>query len=272
MEMFHVKHYERGWSEVLVESTLFGVRDKVQMALDMLREFEPEEGYYLAYSGGKDSTVLLDLARRSGVKFDAHYNLTTVDPPELVYFIRTQPDVIIESPEKTMWELIVENRMPPTRTVRYCCKILKERGGHERRVMTGVRAAESANRKKRQSVERCFRDGTRTFVHPIFHWSDADVWEYIHSRNLPYCSLYDEGFRRLGCICCPMGNAKNQLRQAERWPKYKAQYIRTFQKMVDKKIADGFDVGDWRTGQDVWDWWVSPTPVKEDEAQMMIFE
>ncbi|NCC59160.1 MAG: phosphoadenosine phosphosulfate reductase, partial [Synergistales bacterium] len=93
---------------MLVENTLFGVRDKVQDALEMLREFEPEDGYYLAYSGGKDSTVLLDLARRSGVKFDAHYNLTTVDPPELVYFIREQKDVIIESPEKTMWELIVE--------------------------------------------------------------------------------------------------------------------------------------------------------------------
>ena len=259
---------------MLLENTLFGVRDKVKDALDMLREFEPEDGYYLAYSGGKDSTVLLDLARRSGVKFDAHYNLTTVDPPELVRFIRTQPDVIIESPEKTMWELIVEKRMPPTRVVRYCCEVLKERGGHDRRVLTGVRRAESARRAKRQSVERCFRDGSRLFVHPIFHWSDADVWEYIRSRNLPYCSLYDEGFRRLGCICCPMQGGKDMIRDGERWPKYKAQYIRTFQKMLDKKIADGFDVGDWRTGQDVWDWWVSHKEKgkEEDEAQLTIFE
>ena len=100
---------------MLIEKTIFGIRDKVKDALEFLRDFEPEDGYYLAYSGGKDSTVLLDLARRSGVKFDAHYNLTTVDPPELVRFIRTQPDVIIESPEKTMWELIIEKRMPPTR-------------------------------------------------------------------------------------------------------------------------------------------------------------
>ena len=177
---------------MLVENTLFGVRDKVKDALDMLREFEPEDGYYLAYSGGKDSTVLLDLARRSGVKFDAHYNLTTVDPPELVYFIRTQPDVIIESPGKTMWELIVEKRMPPTRHVRYCCEVLKERGGVDRRTLTGVRRAESSRRSKRQQVERCTKYGSKTYIHPIFHWSDEEVWQYIRERELPYCSLYDE--------------------------------------------------------------------------------
>lgn len=257
---------------MLLENTLFGVRDKVKDALEMLREFEPEDGYYLAYSGGKDSTVLLDLARRSGVRFDAHYNLTTVDPPELVYFIREQKDVIIESPEKTMWQLIVEKRMPPTRMVRYCCQILKERGGAGRKVLTGVRRAESVKRSKRQQVETCFKDGTKQYFHPIFHWSDADVWEYIYSRGISYCSLYDEGFKRLGCICCPIQGPEGMKREAERWPKYKAQYIRTFQKMLDKKIADGLDTGDWHTGQDVWDWWVSPTPVKEDEAQLMIFE
>jgi phosphoadenosine phosphosulfate reductase len=242
------------------------------MALDMLREFEPEDGYYLAYSGGKDSTVLLDLARRSGVRFDAHYNLTTVDPPELVYFIRAQPDVIVESPEETMWDLIVRKRFPPTRYARYCCEVFKERGGQDRWVLTGVRAAESARRSKRQQVESCMRGGIKRYFHPIFHWSDSEVWEYIHSRKLPYCKLYDEGFKRLGCICCPMKGGKGQLRDAERWPKYKAQYLRTFQKMLDKKIAGGFDVGDWRKGQDVWDWWVRPNPAKEDEAQMTIFE
>ena len=256
---------------MLVENTLFGVRDKVQMAIDMLREFEPEEGYYLAYSGGKDSTVLLDLARRSGVKFDAHYNLTTVDPPELVRFIRTQPDVITESPEKTMWELIVEKRMPPTRNARYCCEVLKESGGDGRRVMTGVRRAESAKRTKRQQVETCFKDGSKTYFHPIFHWSDEDVWEYIHTQNISYCSLYDEGFKRLGCICCPNAGGEGQIRHGERWPKFKAQYVRTFQRMIDKRIADGLET-EWRTGQDVWDWWVSPKPKEVDEAQMTIFE
>ena len=67
------------------------------VAIERLRKFEPEalemhpDGYYLAYSGGKDSDVILDLAERAGVRFGAHHNLTTVDPPEVIYHIRTKP-------------------------------------------------------------------------------------------------------------------------------------------------------------------------------------
>ena len=180
------------------------MRDKVAEAIQFLKRNEPLEGYYLAYSGGKDSTVILDLARRSGVKYDAHYNLTTVDPPVLVRFIQTHPEVEWNRPQLSMWQLIVKKRLPPTRIVRYCCKELKEGGGKGRSVLTGVRRAESARRSKRQQIEASFKDKTKRFYHLIFNWSDADVWEYIHTRKIPYCSLYDEGFKRLGCICCPL--------------------------------------------------------------------
>ena len=72
------------------------LEDKVKRAIDRLRTFEPPEGYYLAFSGGKDSQCIYHLAKEAGVKFDAHYNLTTVDPPELVYFIRSTTDVIVK--------------------------------------------------------------------------------------------------------------------------------------------------------------------------------
>lgn len=114
---------------MLKEYTLFGEVDKVQIAIDRLREYEPPEGYHLAYSGGKDSDTILELAKMAGVKFDAHYQLTTVDPPEVVQHIKAHPEVQIHRPEKTMWQLIVENGMPPLRQMRYCCRILKERGG-----------------------------------------------------------------------------------------------------------------------------------------------
>ena len=84
--------------------------DKVQMSIERLQYFEPPEGYYLAFSGGKDSIVIYDLAVKAGVKFDAHYNLTTVDPPELVKFIKQEyPDVERHRPEMNMWQLIVKN-------------------------------------------------------------------------------------------------------------------------------------------------------------------
>lgn len=117
---------------MLIEQTLYGERNKVEMAIARLQLHEPKEGYYVAFSGGKDSCVVLDLCKRAGVKFDAHYNLTTVDPPELVRFIKKYHPDIWETrtkPKKTMWQLIEEKRLPPTRKVRYCCEVLKEGGG-----------------------------------------------------------------------------------------------------------------------------------------------
>ena len=113
--------------DVLRENTFFGEVDKVKIAIDRLKQFEPEEGYYLAFSGGKDSVTVKALTDMAGVKYNAHYNLTTVDPPELVRFIKDKhPDVIIDKPVKTMWQLVVENGTPPTRLMRYCCRVLKE--------------------------------------------------------------------------------------------------------------------------------------------------
>lgn len=135
------------------------VRDKVQASIDILKMFEPLEGYYLAFSGGKDSQCIYHLAKMAGVKFDAHYAVTSVDPPELVRFIKENyPDVSFDIPHDsdgkpvTMWSLIAQHTMPPTRKVRYCCSGLKEAGGKYRITLTGVRKAESANRKKNQGM------------------------------------------------------------------------------------------------------------------------
>ena len=80
----------------LIERDLLGNEtDKVKNAVEMLRMFERDDGYYVAYSGGKDSTVLLELMKMAGVKYDVHYAVTTVDPPELVRFIISQFDTVI---------------------------------------------------------------------------------------------------------------------------------------------------------------------------------
>ena len=143
----------------LKTETLFGVEDKVAMSIEALRTFEPPEGYYLAFSGGKDSVVVKTLCDMAGVKYDAHYNVTSVDPPELVAFIRDQhPDVNRDIPRdangkaKTMWSLIPRQLMPPTQIARYCCKHLKEAGGYRRFTLTGVRWAESRNRNENHGL------------------------------------------------------------------------------------------------------------------------
>ena len=132
----------------------FNGLDKVDKAIMRLQTYEPEEGYYLCFSGGKDSCVIKALADMAKVKYDAHYSVSSVDPPELVRFIKDKhPDVAFDYPRDkdgkvvTMWNLIPTKTMPPTRIVRYCCAYLKEQGGKGRLKVTGVRWDESTRRK-----------------------------------------------------------------------------------------------------------------------------
>mgnify|MGYP004444422295 FL=1 len=109
----------------------------IDKSIERLTGFEPEEGYYVAFSGGKDSIVVKQLMKMAGVRFDAHYSTTSVDTPELVRFIKdVHPDVSREIPRDadgnpiTMWKLIPKKRLPQTRLARYCCQILKEDKGY----------------------------------------------------------------------------------------------------------------------------------------------
>lgn len=287
------------------------LEQKVQKSIERLKAFQPDEGYYLAFSGGKDSVVCKALLELGGCKYDATYRVTSVDPPELVRFIKKQhPDVKREVPrysdtirdEKlrgkpiTMWNLIPKEKYPPTRLSRYCCRNLKENGGDGRITVTGVRWAESVNRQRnsgvlgvhstgedsealietgnfiknksggviltndnddsRRLVESCYKRH-KTNLNPIIDWSDKDVWDFIRAHKIPYCSLYDEGETRLGCIGCPMAN-KGREKQFIRWPKYKAAYILAFDKMIKARQNAGLHkikkFGD--TGQDTFNWWM----------------
>lgn len=256
---------------------IFG-KDKVEVAIERFKTFEPPEGYYVAFSGGKDSSVILELAKMSGVKFDAHYTLTSVDPPELVQFIkREHPEVDIEIPrypdnyknEKlrgkqiTMWNLIPEKRMPPTRIVRYCCKELKESRGEGRFTVTGVRWQESSKRASRGGLELAKRKShhmenydpdnpdqemihqcmkyARRHLNPIIDWTTDEVWEFIHKYNVPYCCLYDQGYKRLGCIGCPMGTVDMREKEFERYPKFKQAYVRAFDRMIEERNKVGYE-------------------------------
>lgn len=130
--------------------------EKERIAIERLKAFEPEtEPYYLCYSGGKDSDVIRILAQLAGVKHEIHHNLTSVDAPETVNYVKSIPNVIIDIPHDkggnrvSMWSLIIKKGIPPTRLMRYCCSELKEKGGKGRLKITGVRAAESVNRAKK---------------------------------------------------------------------------------------------------------------------------
>lgn len=168
---------------MLIQSDLMGnIVNKVKIAIDRMRAFEPPEGYYLAFSGGKDSVTLKALADMAGVKYDAHYNVTTVDPPELTRFIKiVHPDVVWELPKMTMRQLIIREQTPPTRIMRYCCKELKESEGKGRATLTGVRWAESTNRRNKQGLVSIIGKNARQTAENL----DADYRE-IGSKSMVF--------------------------------------------------------------------------------------
>jgi len=199
--------------------------------------------------------VLYELARRAGVTFDAHYSVTGIDPPELVRFIRDEYRGLVawEKPPKENWWKGLKAHGLPTRTVRWCCESLKEHGGRGRTVLTGVRAAESRNRSKYGIVQPCLRGGGgKTFVHPMLGWTTGEVWEYIRGEGLPYCSLYDEGWKRLGCVLCPF--ERNVVRAMARWPRmFEATRKRVVALYPEKESWQKR----WRSGEEFWQWWLA---------------
>lgn len=207
----------------------------VDEAIEFIREYEPPEGYFVAFSGGKDSIVTLELVRMSGVKHQAFYSATGIDPPEVVKFIREHySEVKFLRPKMTFWEGIQRNN-PPTRWARWCCRILKEECSRhidlEHRIF-GLRSEESLSRAKRGQIS--YNKKLKQHEHkPIFGWKEYHVWEFIESNFLPYPSLYDEGWDRVGCVICPFNAHKNMARMLihkRRWPKY----FNTFEHAVSR--------------------------------------
>lgn len=265
------------------ENYLFGIEEQVDKAVERVKEaydFSQKlklGKLYVAFSGGKDSVALYGICRKSFGQdllncCDFHYNVTGIDHPELVYFIRDNfPFVHRDMYEESMWQLILKKKMPPTRLMRFCCEELKERGGSGRFVLTGVRWQESSRRKRtrgalevdgrilnadntedRRLLEHCVPK-QKYVANPIVDWSEETVWRFIVEEGLPYCALYDKGYSRLGCIGCPMDTDRDEVLDA--YPAFKAQYIRTFEKMVKIRKKNGMKCT-WNNGQEVMDWWL----------------
>lgn len=183
----------------------------------------------------------------------------------------------------TMWKLIPLKLMPPTRRVRYCCQVLKEAQNTNRYIATGVRWAESRQRKEREEFEKIGatkatkekftsimlmndNDANRRMnelcmqknemvVNPIIDWKDSDIWEFINSEHIETCELYKCGYDRVGYVGCPMAGKKRYKEFAD-FPKYKQSYIRAFERMLDVRKEKGLGT-QWKTGEDVFRWWMN---------------
>ena len=276
--------------------------DKEQQAIARLKEAAlMSEMYYqkpliVTTSGGKDSDVCIALALAAGIDIEVQHNHTTADAPETVYHVRDTFKQLEDKGIKctvnwptykgspvTMWSLIPQKLMPPTRVIRYCCSILKEGGGKGRMITTGVRWAESVSRRNKRGIYETLphdlskkiiinndNDDTRRLFescklqakricNPIVDWSDRDVWDYIESEKISVNPLYQCGFHRVGCIGCPLAGRRMRQFEFAHYPTYQRAYIRAFDRMLEERAACGKLDGSWRagtTGEDVFHWWM----------------
>lgn len=198
----------------------------------------------------------------------------------------------------TMWTLIPKKKMPPTRLMRYCCAVLKETGCANRFIATGVRWDESnaraeraayetiaSNKKnkisvtdeimlmndnadKRKMTEHCMKQN-KMVANPIIDWTHRDIWDYIQSEKIKYNPLYECGYKRVGCIGCPMAG-KGRWKEFADFPTYQAAYIRAFDKMLEALKETWKDKPPrWESGKEVFLWWMED---KNVEGQMNLFE
>lgn len=257
-----------------------GLRKKMLHSVGLLQKaekialnYDAENGYYLAFSGGKDSQDLFHMAQLAGVKFRGHMNLTSVDPPEVIRFVKKNyPEMELLKPGKSIFQIAVEKQILPTMRVRWCCKEYKETAGAGKVTLIGIRKAESARRAKRNEVEinnrkfsgnldrldeyrqelkakrarrkskeqgvnitnadeeqtlGCIHGKESLLISPIIYWTEKDVWEFLNDIvKVPHCSLYDEGWHRIGCIGCPMSSAKQKRIENKRYPHIKRNWIK----------------------------------------------
>ena len=257
-----------------------GLRKKMFHSVELLQKaekialnYDAENGYHLAFSGGKDSQALFHMTQLAGVKFCGHMNLTSVDPPEVIRFVKKNyPEVELIKPGKSIFQHAIEKQILPTMRVRWCCAEYKETAGAGKVTLIGIRKAESSRRAKRNEVEinsrkfsgdldgldeyrqeqrakrarrkskeqgvnitnadaektlGCIHGKESLLISPIIHWTEKDVWEFLNDVvRVPHCSLYDEGWHRIGCIGCPMSSHKQKMIENKRYPHVKRNWIK----------------------------------------------
>ena len=260
------------------------LRAKMEYSIDLIRKSEkmalrldPENGFYNTFSGGKDSQCLYHLVKMAGVKEKTHMNLTSVDPPEVIRFVkRNYPDVELIKPDMSIYDMAKKKHLMPTRRFRWCCAEYKEMSGAGKVTLIGIRKEESARRAKRGEISTSIK-GKRTeetfdqwseheekmvtcvggkdkiLVSPIIHWTERDVWEFLNSNKIPHCELYDQGFTRIGCICCPMSPQRQKRKEVESWPHVKRNWIKTIKWLIDNGYIN-YNFSDAETG---FRWWIS---------------
>lgn len=222
------------------------LQKKVDFAIKLLQSIPQDGDIEISYSAGKDSDVILELAKMAGIPYRAIYKATTIDPPGTIAHAREMGAEVIY-PKKTFFQLVGKSGFP-SRFSRECCSVLKEYKVCDRAIQ-GIRRSESkkrAERYKEPEVCRVYSAKEKVKVYlPILEWTDQDVADFIKERNIKCHPLYyREGqfdvTKRLGCMGCPLASRNKRIQFFKENPKWLKAWIRAGQKWyTSEKYQNG---------------------------------
>lgn len=258
-------------------------QEKINHAIKLLRHYEPlalklnQEGYFLAFSGGKDSQLLYLLAKKSGVKFRAYFSNTTNENPKNIHFIRERyKDVQFLNPKKNFYKLVSEKGLP-TINKRYCCAVLKEQAGAGCVVLTGERKEESKKRAKYTAVSQQSRNKTRNKnieefsevkhecvkgkdkirLRPLLEFTEKEVFDTLNDFAVPLNPCYQYN-NRIGCIFCPFAKKQEIENYCLQFPRAKQKLLQSLQLYLDKSENNLLN-----NAEDYFEWWLSKKSIKQ---------
>lgn len=211
------------------------LQKKIDRAIRLIQSAAGSDVVEVSYSGGKDSDVILELAKMAGINYRAIYKNTTIDPPGTIKHCRDNGVEILQ-PKETFFHLVSRKGMP-TRRARFCCEVLKEYKVMDKAIQ-GIRRDESTARTERYSEDDpviCRIYGNKSchvsVILPILSWTLDDVSQFISERGIKCHPLYydAEGVfhpeRRLGCIGCPMRSDAG-LAEFKKYPRFFRQVVK----------------------------------------------
>ena len=222
------------------------LQKKVDRAIRLLQSIPQDGDIEVSYSSGKDSDVILELAKMAGIPYRAIYKATSIDPPKTITHAREMGAEVIH-PKKTFFQLVSKSGFP-SRFSRECCSVLKEYKVCDRAIQ-GIRRSESKKRAKRyKEPEECRvyskKEKVKVYL-PILEWTDQDVAEFIKERNIKCHPLYYGGgqfdvTKRLGCMGCPLASRKKRIQFFKENQKWLKAWIRAGQKWyISEKYQNG---------------------------------
>ena len=221
-----------------------GLRQKMEHSVELLRKaeklalaYDAADGFFLAFSGGKDSQALYHIAQLAGVRFKAHFSPTSVDPPAVIRFIRKcYPDVEFLKLKESIYKVTLigirkaesSRRNKRNEVEMSSRKFSGDMDGFEawrkEKVIPSVANPDAIDS---ESVTGCIKGKDSLLVSPIIYWDDKDVWEFLNDvLRVEHCELYDRGYNRIGCICCPMSTYRQKLRELRDFPQIKRNWIK----------------------------------------------